>query len=460
MDFLDLCNEFCDIQGTGILYSGGDYGPAEKSFLCLFPIESYYIKEMTAFHVRPGVSKPQRMKLIDPWEGLKNIIPREEPKFPDVPDWIGYLGYEMGAFSDLGKKIPAQQASIPDAFFMRHGIIMSLEHRTHHIQIYLRKSSLSILPEEQKRIIHILSSEEGVKKFLSVSKRKKKKIASPSLSLLWASEDAKSYKQKINLARELIFAGEIYQVNLSQMFRFKGEYSSFQVFRKIAAINPAAFMAYISFTDFTLVSSSPERFLCKRGDCLETRPIKGTMPRGETPEEDAANKEALLASSKEKAELLMITDLMRNDLGKVSQPGSVITKDIWRCEAYENVYHLVSVIHSIAKPDIHPIDILRKTFPGGSITGCPKLRAMEVIHELEGRPRGIYTGSIGYITENGNFDFNIAIRTLLARRDILEIQLGGAIVADSLAEKEYEETLHKGSSIFKTLGMNNILKLP
>jgi para-aminobenzoate synthetase component 1 len=255
------------------------------------------------------------------------------------------------------------------------------------------------------------------------------------------------------LAKELIHAGEIYQANLSQQFVFSGTCRPFSIFFQLAQLNPAPFSAYLKVDDFAIVSSSPERFLSCSDGILETRPIKGTAPRGKTEEEDCHLKEQLLASEKEKAELLMITDLMRNDLGRLSMPGTVKTLKLWECESYTNVFHLVSTIQSKSL-DIHPVDKVRACFPGGSISGCPKLSAMEAIQRIEKRRRGIYTGGIGYFTENGDFDFNIAIRTLLIEKEKLTVQVGGGIVADSDPEKEYQETLHKGASIFKVLGVD------
>ncbi|MCB1113056.1 MAG: anthranilate synthase component I family protein, partial [Chlamydiia bacterium] len=185
---------------------------------------------------------------------------------------------------------------------------------------------------------------------------------------------------------------------------------------------------------------------------LETRPIKGTMPRGVTPEEDRQNMHQLLQSEKERSELLMITDLMRNDLAKISIPGTVATEKIWQCEAYTNVFHLLSIITSALEPSVHPVDAVRSCFPAGSITGCPKLRSMEAIAAIEKRRRGIYTGAIGYFAGNGDFDFNVAIRTLSCSRDQVDLQLGGAVVIDSDPDKEYDETLYKGESLFKALG--------
>ena len=233
---------------------------------------------------------------------------------------------------------------------------------------------------------------------------------------------------------------------------FQAHAVPFSVFFQLTQLNPAPFSAYFKGEDFTIVSSSPERFLSSQQGILETRPIKGTAPRGKNEEEDDHHRQQLLANEKEKAELLMITDLMRNDLGRISVPGSVKTVELWGCESYTNVFHLVSTIQSKTL-DMHPVDKVRACFPGGSISGCPKLSAMEAIQLIEKRRRGIYTGGIGYFSGNGDFDFNIAIRTLFIEKNKLTVQLGGGIVADSEPEKEYLETLYKGASIFHVLGV-------
>ncbi|KIC71266.1 anthranilate synthase component I family protein [Candidatus Protochlamydia amoebophila] len=255
----------------------------------------------------------------------------------------------------------------------------------------------------------------------------------------------------INEAKEWIFSGHVYQINLSQEFTFEGVLRPFDVFRQLIEINPAPFSAYLKADHYTIVSSSPERFLQKKEKLLETRPIKGTIQRGGYFEEDQLFKERLISSEKEKAELLMITDLMRNDLGKISEIGSVKTVDLWRCEAYTNVYHLISIIRSIALKHLKSLEIIRSAFPGGSITGCPKLKAMECIQKLENRSRGIYTGSMGYMTGKGDFDLNIAIRTLVFKDNYISFQVGGGIVIDSDPINEYAETLFKGDSLFRVL---------
>lgn len=459
--FMELSEVFSLTPGTSLLYSGGNYQTSNVSYLFLFPKESLSIEGKTLFHQALGKEIISTIDSRNPWEGAKRFLPEESETRQDCPDWIGYFGYEMGAYSDEEKCFSFEKSIIPDACFLRPSVILKFCYTQKRVSLYAREAAISFLTQEEKKDLQYLTSDLKIQDLIDERRcifNSKEEI---QMELLNVSDDFTSYRKKIECAKELIYSGEIYQVNLSQRFQFlkKGQYSPFEIFKRSALINPAPFMAYLHFPKFTVVSTSPERYLCKRGEKLETLPIKGTKPRGSTPAQDKKNKKELLHSAKEKAELLMITDLMRNDLGRISQTGSVVVEKIWGCEAFANVFHLHSKIVSKRRKGLHPIDIIRAAFPGGSITGCPKLRAMEVIAELEERPRGIYTGSIGYFSSNGDFDFNIAIRTLLCKENLVEVQLGGAIVVDSDPQKEYEEVFHKGATLFQALGISNKIAL-
>ena len=384
-ELLELSKLHQESPGTVLLYSGGPQDSAKQSFLFIDPIETVTIY--------PN----------NPWESLNKEIKLSQDS-NNFPEWVGYLSYEMGAFSD--GELPYYPPTIPLAQFYKHKTIYTSP-ATHKLP---RKTQR---PETPK--------------------------------------GPKNYLDLILAIQEEIRHGDVYQVNLSHELKWPFTANAYDLFLKLIEINPAPFAAFLKGEDFSLISSSPERLLLKKGQQLETRPIKGTMPRGTTLEEDEKNKNLLLNSEKDRAELLMITDLMRNDLGKVSLPGSVHVEALVKLETYQNVFHLISVIHSTAKPSISPVNLLKSIFPGGSITGCPKQSAMQSIYRHEKRPRGIYTGSIGYFTSKGDFDFNIAIRTLLHQNDTLTCSLGGAIVADSIPENEYNETLAKGASIFSAL---------
>ena len=270
-----------------------------------------------------------------------------------------------------------------------------------------------------------------------------------SLTSNFKKED---YITAIKRAKEYIASGDIYQVNLSQRFSCKMEFSPQMLFENLKTINPAPFSAYLDLNDVKIVSASPERFLCKKGRTIHTRPIKGTRPRGKNELEDERLKIELLSSYKDRAEHIMIVDLERNDLGRVCEYGTVLPTEFITLEAYSTVYHLVSTVRGRLREDVDAIDCLTNCFPGGSITGAPKIRSMEIIDELEPTMRSVYTGSIGYIGFDGNMDTSIVIRTFLIKDGRAYFQVGGGIVADSDPEMEYQETLDKAKALIQSLG--------
>jgi para-aminobenzoate synthetase component 1 len=274
---------------------------------------------------------------------------------------------------------------------------------------------------------------------------------SPSLELR-SSFTREAYLAAVERVREYIFAGDIFQANLSQRFEATLRQPAWDFYRCLRERNAAPFAAYVDFPEAQIVSASPERFL--RVDAsrhVETRPIKGTRPRGVGPEHDAALGQALAESAKDRAENLMIVDLMRNDLSRVCAPGTIRVSELFSLEHYATVHHLVSTVVGELAPGADAIDLLRASFPGGSITGAPKLRAMEVIAELEPSRRGVYCGSIGYWSLTGELDTSIAIRTALLQDDRIYFSAGGGIVADSDPEQEYLETLDKARAMIDAL---------
>lgn len=263
----------------------------------------------------------------------------------------------------------------------------------------------------------------------------------------------KQYTDAVEKARQYIIAGDIFEVNLSQRFEAELSITPYELYRRLRQINPAAFACYLGFDEVSVVSASPERFLCVQGDWVETRPIKGTRPRGKTPEEDEALSNELLNSSKDRAENIMIVDLERNDLGRVCRFGTVKVTELAILEVFPTVFHLTSTVVGRLREGKNCIDLLKATFPGGSITGAPKVRAMEIIDELEPTKRSVYTGSIGYLSFNGDLDLNIAIRTFLVKGRKAYFQVGGAVVYDSDPEAEYQETLDKARALIDALNM-------
>lgn len=261
------------------------------------------------------------------------------------------------------------------------------------------------------------------------------------------------YLEAVNSIREYIRSGDIYQANFTQRLHCEMEGSAMELYGKMRKVNPAPFAAYIDTGEFQIVSASPERFIRLTDRVLETRPIKGTRPRGKTPEEDEGNRRELIESEKDRAELLMIVDLERNDLGRIAEIGTVEVTELFKLESYATVFHLVATVKARLKEELDITDCLRATFPGGSITGAPKIRAMEIIDELEPTARNLYTGSIGYISYNGDSDLNIVIRTILCKDNDAWFQVGGGIVWDSDPELEYEECMHKARGQIEALSL-------
>lgn len=252
-----------------------------------------------------------------------------------------------------------------------------------------------------------------------------------------------TYLKAITTIRDYIRSGDIYQANFTQRFHCTLEGDAKTLYGKMRQSNPAPFAAYMDTGEFQVVSASPERFIRVEDGVIETRPIKGTRPRGKTPEEDAANRKELIESEKDQSELLMIVDLERNDLGRLAETGTVEVTELFKLETYATVFHLVATVKARLRQGLDIVDCLRASFPGGSITGAPKIRAMEIIDELEPTARNLYTGSIGYIGYHGDADLNIVIRTILCQGNDAWFQVGGGIVWDSDPQMEYEECLHK-----------------
>lgn len=273
------------------------------------------------------------------------------------------------------------------------------------------------------------------------------KLTSPVASNM----DFEQYAYAFNTIKQYITEGDCYQVNLAQRFAAKIQGHSWQAYQKLREISPAPFMSFMNFGDLQVLSGSPERFLQVTGRHVETRPIKGTRPRADDVALDKQYALELQNSSKDRAENLMIVDLLRNDISKNCEIGSVKADTLFQLQSFANVHHLVSFVTGKLQAGKTALDLLRGCFPGGSITGAPKLRAMQIIEELERHRRGVYCGAIGYIGFDGNMDTNIAIRTAVCAEGEISFYAGGGIVADSELEKEYAETLDKASSMLKTM---------
>jgi len=280
----------------------------------------------------------------------------------------------------------------------------------------------------------------------------------------YRSKDYSSVFYKTNMERDYftyaverikdyIAAGDSFQVNFSQRIDVLFEESFVELYRRLRLLNPSPFSFYFNLGEFTAVSCSPERLVKVEGNVVETRPIAGTRRRGRSREEDLELERELFLSEKERAEHVMLVDLERNDLGRICDYGTVEVDELMVPERYSHVIHIVSNVRGVLKKGIRNVDVLRALFPGGTITGAPKVRTMEIIAELEPTRRALYTGSVGYMAFNGSMDFNIVIRTLLFRENLGTLQVGAGIVWDSVPEREFKETLHKGRALLESLGI-------
>jgi para-aminobenzoate synthetase component 1 len=273
----------------------------------------------------------------------------------------------------------------------------------------------------------------------------------PILPGLTSNFDHPGYLAAVRRAIDYVGAGDCFQVNIAQRLLHPAALAPLELYRRLRERNAAPFAGLFDLGGAVVASASPERFLRVEGSEVETRPIKGTRPRGATPEEDRARADDLLRSAKDRAENVMIVDLMRNDLGRVCQYGTVRVTAVCRLESYRYVHHLVSEVRGRLRAGLGPVDLLKAAFPGGSVTGAPKVRAMEIIAELEPTARGPYCGSLGYVGFDGTMDTNILIRTFTVSRGWVQFPVGGGIVADSEPRREYEETLHKAEGLVRAL---------
>jgi len=260
---------------------------------------------------------------------------------------------------------------------------------------------------------------------------------------LTSNFEKEEFENIVRQTKEYISAGDIYQVNLSQRFQTRIEEPPFEIYKRLRKINPSPFASYFDLGELKLVSCSPERLIKLENGMAETRPIAGTRPIIASPQE-------LLLDPKERAEHIMLVDLERNDLGKVCEYGSVKVDEMMTVERYSHVIHIVSNVKGKLRKDKNQFDLIKAMFPGGTITGCPKIRSMEIIEELEPVKRGPYTGCIGYILKD-KMDLSITIRTMVVKKDMAYIQVGAGIVADSIPEREYFETLHKAQAMFEAI---------
>jgi para-aminobenzoate synthetase component 1 len=439
--FIDLAGRFAHLPGTVALISGGRLDCARYHILALRPWLSFYGKK-NQLHLK--LESHEYSFQADPLKTLKEILIALKGKLPALLGPIqaglfGYLSYDLKDHLETLPRTTVDDLNLPEICFFAPSLIV--------VQDRIAKT----------RCLHrVILDTWDAKTTTAHYDWFKQMCDSPPATrasfkgvpaTLKSNFSKADYLSALEDIHEYIASGHVYQVNMSQRFSMAYSGSGFDLFKRLFKMNPAPFFAYIQAEGHEIVSTSPERFLLQKGRKIETRPIKGTRKRGETKEEDHILRDELLNSPKEDAELAMIVDLMRNDLGRVCTQASVKVAEHKRVEAYQNVFHLISIVTGELKENCDAVDVIAETFPGGSITGCPKVRCMEIIDELEPTCRHLYTGSIGYISLHDTMDLSIAIRTAILTQNRIHFGVGGGIVFDSNPKDEFEETLHKGRTL-------------
>ncbi len=355
--------------------------------------------------------------------------------------WFVYLGYEIvGRIEHRLRDIPASTLG-PVASAVR---IPAAVIRDHELQ------TMDVLVEPGFEHLRDTIADDLSSCVVSAAD------ANDPLCAAYNEDDPEKFLAAVRRIKDYIVAGDVFQVNLSRRgwCELNRRTSNSEIFERLCQANPGPFAALAVLDDVAILSSSPERLVCVHDGIIETRPIAGTRPRGENINNDRGLRDELISNPKERAEHVMLVDLERNDLGRVCVPGSVSVDEFMTIESYAHVHHIVSNVRGRLRPNTTPGQIIRAVFPGGTITGCPKVRCMEIIAELEQSPRGSYTGSLGYINHDGSMDLNILIRTLVREGERLHWQVGAGIVADSDPQRELEETRDKARGLLRALGVS------
>ncbi len=355
---------------------------------------------------------------------------------PFIGGLAGYWGYDLGQTVETLPNIAQRDINVPDMMVGIYTNCLVHDHTKNEMRLIIHAEDNERFEQEKKFLIDKISS--------------KKETKSQDDNINWQSSVSEDdYKKNVQRIIDYIYAGDVYQVNLTRRFDAKKpkNFDAFEHYKTLREHNPAPFSAFMNFSDVKLASCSPERFLSVNDNIVETRPIKGTISDIEDPE-------TLSKSTKDRAENIMIVDLLRNDISKVSKPHSVKVTDLCKVETFKGLHHLVSTVTGELDESKSSIDLLKNCFPGGSITGAPKIRAMEIIEELEPIKRGPYCGAMGYIGFNQNMDTNISIRTLIYTQDKIYLQAGGGITCESTPAQELQETYTKINKIFESFDLH------
>lgn len=406
-------------------------------------------------------SKAGQNAPTDPLHLLKELLYSQPvAPLPELPLFyggaIGYLSYDMVRFFEKLPSFQKDELGLPECSFMITDSLVIFDHVQNTIKIIALSRPYSNPDHSYKEAVEKINSiHSSLQAPLSQEAYIEPSPDKTSLSRSQCSSNFTQieFEQKVLAAKEYVLSGDAFQIVLSQRLQRTTEAGPFSIYRSLRRLNPSPYMFYLDFLDFQLIGSSPEMLVRLQGKTAETRPIAGTRPRGKSEEEDKALSEELLADPKEQAEHIMLVDLGRNDLGRVCEPGSVRVTTNMGIEKYSHVIHIVSSVEGQLLPEYDSFDFIRASFPAGTVTGAPKIRAMEIVNELEGLKRGPYAGAVGYFGFGGNMDTCITIRTIVMKGNKVYFQGGAGIVADSQPDREYQESLNKIEALRKAVDM-------
>lgn len=447
LNSFDIFTLFKDTADAIFLDSGRDHdGMGRHSIIAVHPFERILSKgnETT---IEDLLHSKMETVSGSPFKVLRSKMEQYKMDYhsdlPFIGGAVGYFGYDLCHHIEEVRRTAVDDVDIPDLYLCFYNGAIIIDHFENAVYVTDAELIAGGL-DRVNQITNCIAAGEKKSVSLKIKKHEEGVDFKPNM-------DKDTYLNSVRRIKEYIRTGDIYQANMTQRFETELRDEPVALYKKLRDINPAPFASYLDFGDGQIVSSSPERFLKVRDGKIETRPIKGTLPRGATPEEDERLKQELQNSKKDRSELLMIVDLERNDLSRVAKTGTVEVPELFVIESYATVHHLVSTVTAELREDLSVVDLLEASFPGGSITGAPKIMAMKVIDELEPTQRNIYTGSTGYLDFNGNADLNIVIRTIICKNDKAYFQVGGGIVWDSDEYKEYDETLDKARALMNAL---------
>ncbi len=389
----------------------------------------------------------------NPWDLLQDLLRRYRvERLPGLPPFqggaLGYWGYDLGRHLERLPSWAEDDLGLPEMYLGFYDWTLAYDGATGRSWLVSSGMPSATAGRAEAR------ASEVMRRLREIPQDAEPQTFNHPAAL-HSNFTPESYMGAVRRVKEYLEAGDVYQVNLSQRFRAPFDGDPWELYRRLRRVNPAPFAAFLSYPEVDVLSASPEEFMRLEEGRVRVRPIKGTRPVGGTREETALQAESLLASEKERAENVMIVDLLRNDIGRVCRIGSVQVPSLFAVEEHPTVLHLVSTVTGELLPSADAIDLLTACFPGGSVTGAPKVRAMEIIEELEPVRRGIYCGAIGYVSFSGDMAASITIRTLALARGEAYLQVGGGIVADSDPESEYQETLHKARGLRRALGRDD-----